>query len=268
MLGLIAAGGFLLINSKKSPVSSYKLPPLTKEARGYEVSEDCKNIIIYDKEKAFQFAFEFGKNSSLSSIMHIENMSEKFYGKCTSKDFIKNENNDTFTYELVLRFLAGVVSSHKSGATDILIVLWLIFLPTDKKYSGITRPIDLPILNNIIIPMRGYDTDGCKQFVITNEKLMYLFVRKISKSLSDIIFDTVDIDQKYIIMFAVFADFCNNKDFKDNLTSTQHYMIMYNFLQVQYKNKKITRDEGNDILTTMLESDEFPGIDGNVPKSV
>lgn len=266
ILGIIAAGGFLLISSKKSSSIPYKSVPLTKEARGYELTDDCKDFIVSDYDKAMNWAFAEGRQTATSSINTPGYLVKIAYGKCKTENINQNKSNDKFSYDLASKVLEGYSSTHPSNLLSAFLGVVFLYLNSDIEGLGLTKPIDLPTFKKIIIPIRGFTTDGCKQFKITDKNLMYSFVKNISKKLDKSA--PLDFKDKLFILFDILFDFCSNDNFVANLSDTEKYMITYNFILGQIQNGSITKVEGNNMLNNLLTGDKYLEVDPNVPKKI
>lgn len=269
ILSIIAAGGFLLISSKKSSSVPYKSVPLTKEARGYELTDDCKDFIISDYDKAMNWAFAEGRQTNSSTMKNVDGITSTFYGKCKLDNVSKTDENQKFEYELISKFLEGYVSTHPSELFYAFLGLTFGYLLLDAEKLKITSPINIPTFKKIILPIRGYTTDGCKQFKITNKNLMYSFIKNLSKKMDNYnSIPDIDFKSRFSILYIILLDFCKNEDFVANLSDTEQYMIMYNFILGQIQNGSLTKANGNIMLNNLLTSEQYPNIDSNVPKKI
>lgn len=90
---------------------------ISDKDKGFTQSDDCKNFIVTDYDKAMKWAFNKGK-----SISKFDKDSGDKLFKCSSEDLTPSKENLIFFYNLMIEFSKGYLSRSNLKSKDSLLI--------------------------------------------------------------------------------------------------------------------------------------------------
>lgn len=142
-LMLIGGGLIYLFVNKSSTKTKVKNSPsniIGSKEIGY-VIQNCK-LTIYDPDVAFEYAFEKGKQLTISKSLSVTKLKIELFGDCFStfdkrKCLLSSNDNAQFIYELIRHGYSGAYSEGTSTMQIISAMLKDIIDQVKKEFKDI-----------------------------------------------------------------------------------------------------------------------------------
>lgn len=103
----------------------FKYPIIGSKSVGYEIV-NCKDIVIYDAQKALSYAFNSGKNLPKNYQYNSADLDKKLFGKCLNVIQFSKENIDQarFIFDMIKYGYSGILAT--VGGNETLVTNELI----------------------------------------------------------------------------------------------------------------------------------------------
>ena len=260
---LIAGAGYFALNQNKKKSSGSTNATGDK---GFKMSNDCKDIIVTDYEKAMKFAFNEGKTTKKAPT----SITEQFFDKCDPKILNKTKENLTFHYNLTLSFLQGIFTKTQSVekisalftiANLVYFNLIDVFDENKLDYKNLPHPIDIPAISNKVLPICGYNFTNCT-LNITNDNNFAIFVTALSRTIA-IMFKTISLDESSELFDFLIGEILPSDKCKDSIDANevQKYLLTYYYHKGQVEGNKIHVNDANLTIAERLSDLQKANID-------
>jgi hypothetical protein len=160
----------------ETPPKNGKVTSGSKDV-GYEIY-DCNKLIIYDNQKAYDYAFDLGANTKELNGQ----FDDIFFGKCFEdpKDLTnlmkitENVDKAKFIFNLMKYALSGYATNHPDEKDDLLSTLNSIKNKLDDLLNIDVSDFDVSLVKqNVKLPLdKGFIIVNCDKFTVTDSVKM------------------------------------------------------------------------------------------------
>jgi len=167
----------------ETPPKNGKVTSGSKDV-GYEIY-DCNKLIIYDNQKAYDYAFDLGANTKELNGQ----FDDIFFGKCFEdpKDLTnlmkitENVDKAKFIFNLMKYALSGYATNHPDEKDNLLSTLKSIKNKLDDLLNFDVSGFDVSLINqNMQLPLdKGFIIVNCDKFTVTDYFKMQNFISEV-----------------------------------------------------------------------------------------